>query len=159
MACLFFLALGAGVTCANAPAVGEAEASGCPLVSNRGSELIEDARVWGRGRGLGACLCGAGGLDVEKVLLDLGELVCCDGREGGIGGNEGVENCLLMRHRRRHVVEMAFKLGERWELGGGGSSGKTTEIIEIVTGAGPKPDKPEAYDARSVDLNLRFQTP
>ena len=44
-------------------------------------------------------------------------------------------------------------------LGGGSSSGKTTEIIEIVTGAGPKPDKPEAYDARSVELNLRFQSP
>jgi hypothetical protein len=44
-------------------------------------------------------------------------------------------------------------------LGGGSSSGKTTEIIEIVTGAGAKPDKPEAYDARSVELNLRFQSP
>ena len=44
-------------------------------------------------------------------------------------------------------------------LGGGSSSGKTTEIIEIVTGAGSKPDKPEAYDARSVELNLRFQSP
>ena len=38
---------------------------------------------------------------------------------------------------------------------GGGSSGKATHTIEIVTGAGPKPDKPEAYDARSVDMNLR----
>lgn len=50
-------------------------------------------------------------------------------------------------------------IGIGFPLGGGGSSGTTTEIIEIVTGAGPKPDKAEAYDARSVDLNLRFQTP
>lgn len=42
---------------------------------------------------------------------------------------------------------------------GGGSSGKVTQIIEIVTGAGPKPDKPEAYDARSVDMNLRVAQP
>ncbi|MEQ9506112.1 MAG: hypothetical protein RLO80_07550 [Hyphomonas sp.] len=40
-------------------------------------------------------------------------------------------------------------------LGGGGSSGKVTHTMEIVTGAGPKPDKAEAYDARSVDMNLR----
>jgi hypothetical protein len=38
---------------------------------------------------------------------------------------------------------------------GGGSSGKTTQTIEIVTGANPKPDRPSAYDARSVDMNLR----
>lgn len=38
---------------------------------------------------------------------------------------------------------------------GGGSSGKVTHTMEIVTGAGPKPDKAEAYDARSVDMNLR----
>jgi hypothetical protein len=37
----------------------------------------------------------------------------------------------------------------------GGSSAKATQILEIVTGAGPKPDKPEAYDARSVEMNLR----
>ena len=38
---------------------------------------------------------------------------------------------------------------------GGGSAGKFTHTLEIVTGAGIKPDKPEAYDARSVDMNLR----
>lgn len=38
---------------------------------------------------------------------------------------------------------------------GGGNSGTTTQTLEIVTGAGAKPDKPEAYDARSVDINLR----
>lgn len=38
---------------------------------------------------------------------------------------------------------------------GGGSSVKATHTMEIVTGAGPKPDKAEAYDARSVDMNLR----
>ncbi len=40
---------------------------------------------------------------------------------------------------------------------GASSSGRVTETIEIVTGAGPKPDRPNAYDARSVDLNLRSQ--
>lgn len=39
----------------------------------------------------------------------------------------------------------------------GGASGKTTAVLEIVTGAGPKPDKSAVYDARSVDMNLRGQ--
>lgn len=42
---------------------------------------------------------------------------------------------------------------------GGGSSGKTTAVLEIVTGTGPKPDKATAYDAQSVDMNLRGQIP
>lgn len=42
---------------------------------------------------------------------------------------------------------------------GGGSAGKVTHSMEIVTGAGPKPDKAEAYDARSVDINLRSSAP
>jgi hypothetical protein len=40
-------------------------------------------------------------------------------------------------------------------LGGGGGAGKTTHTLEIVTGTNPKPEKAEAYDARSVDMNLR----
>jgi hypothetical protein len=46
-------------------------------------------------------------------------------------------------------------IGIGFPLGGSSSTGKTTHTLEIVTGAGPKPDKPEAYDARSVDMNLR----
>jgi hypothetical protein len=42
---------------------------------------------------------------------------------------------------------------------GGGNSGTTTQTLEIVTGKGPKPDKAEAYDARSVEMNLRVQAP
>ncbi len=42
-------------------------------------------------------------------------------------------------------------------LGGGGSAGKTTAVLEIVTGANPKPEKATVYDARSVDMNLRGQ--
>lgn len=38
---------------------------------------------------------------------------------------------------------------------GGSSAGKATHTLEIVTGTGAKPDRPEAYDARSVDMNLR----
>ncbi len=47
-------------------------------------------------------------------------------------------------------IGIGFPLG-----GSSGSAGKTTHTMEIVTGAGSKPDKPEAYDARSVDMNLR----
>jgi hypothetical protein len=42
---------------------------------------------------------------------------------------------------------------------GGGSAGKVTHSMEIVTGEGAKPDKAEAYDARSVDINLRSSAP
>ncbi|PKP81007.1 MAG: hypothetical protein CVT79_12065 [Alphaproteobacteria bacterium HGW-Alphaproteobacteria-18] len=42
-------------------------------------------------------------------------------------------------------------------LGGSSSSGKTTAVLEIVTGSNPKPDKATVYDARSVDMNLRGQ--
>lgn len=35
----------------------------------------------------------------------------------------------------------------------GGGSEKTTESLEIVTGSGPKPDEPNAYDADSVLIN------
>ncbi len=56
----------------------------------------------------------------------------------------------------RSSVGLGVGLG--FPLGGGNSSGgRQTETIEIVTGAGEKPDRPDAYDARSVDLNLRAQ--
>ncbi|HPE47508.1 MAG TPA: hypothetical protein PLR76_03895 [Hyphomonas sp.] len=38
---------------------------------------------------------------------------------------------------------------------GGSSAGPVTEVLEIVTGSGEKPDRPSVYDARSVDINLR----
>ena len=38
---------------------------------------------------------------------------------------------------------------------GSGSSGKVTEVLEIRIGAGDKPEGPNVYDARSVDINLR----
>lgn len=41
----------------------------------------------------------------------------------------------------------------------GGGTGKTTAVLEIVTGTNPKPDKTTVYDARSVDMNLRGQVP
>lgn len=37
---------------------------------------------------------------------------------------------------------------------GGGSSARMTEVLEIVTGKGEKPDRADAYDARSVQLSL-----
>ncbi len=38
---------------------------------------------------------------------------------------------------------------------GGGNSGSVTEVLEIVTGKGDKPDRASVYDARSVEINLR----
>ena len=38
---------------------------------------------------------------------------------------------------------------------GGSSGGKVTEVLEILVGSGEKPDRPNVYDARSVDINLR----
>lgn len=35
----------------------------------------------------------------------------------------------------------------------GGGTQKTTESLEIITGSGPKPDEPNAYDADSVLIN------
>ena len=87
---LLLLAFGAGVAGSDTPAVGGAEAPGRPLVLDGGPELVEDARIGGRGRGLRAALCGAGGLEVAKVLLNLGELVGRDGRESCVSGDEGV---------------------------------------------------------------------
>ena len=45
-------------------------------------------------------------------------------------------------------------VGVGFPLGASGS-GSVTEVIEIVTGKGGKPDRPTVYDARSVDINLR----
>lgn len=36
----------------------------------------------------------------------------------------------------------------------GGGNGKVTEVLEITTGAGEKPDRPSVYDARVVEFNL-----
>ena len=55
----------------------------------------------------------------------------------------------------RSSVGLGVGLG--FPLGGSSSGGRQTETLEIVTGAGPKPDRPNAYDARSVDINLRSQ--
>lgn len=38
---------------------------------------------------------------------------------------------------------------------GSSSSGKVTEVLEILIGSGEKPEGPNVYDARSVDINLR----
>ncbi len=38
---------------------------------------------------------------------------------------------------------------------GGSGGGNVTEMIEITTGAGDRPDRPNVYDARAVEMNLR----
>ena len=46
-------------------------------------------------------------------------------------------------------------VGIGFPLGGSSSGGKVTEVLEILVGSGEKPDRPNVYDARSVDINLR----
>lgn len=41
----------------------------------------------------------------------------------------------------------------------GSRGGAVTEVIEIITGSGEKPDRPTVYDARSVEINLRSSMP
>nr|WP_321359048.1 hypothetical protein [uncultured Hyphomonas sp.] len=54
----------------------------------------------------------------------------------------------------RSSVGMGVGIG--FPLGGTSSSGgKVTEVLEIKVGSGEKPDRPNVYDARSVDINLR----
>lgn len=48
-------------------------------------------------------------------------------------------------------VGIGFPIGES-------RYGKTTHVIEIVAGAGEKPDSPNAYDARSVIASLAPET-
>jgi len=40
-------------------------------------------------------------------------------------------------------------------LGGGGGPTATSATLEVRFGEGPKPDDPNAYDARSIATNLR----
>ncbi|HBF89852.1 MAG: hypothetical protein CME99_04995 [Hyphomonas sp.] len=72
-----------------------------------------------------------------------------DGRRTGssvsIGGSSG-------SYGRSSGVGVGVGIG--FPLGGG-SGPAVTEVLEILTGTGEKPDRPNAYDARSVDINLR----
>tara|TARA_R100001126_G_C4786766_1_gene129870 strand:- start:31 stop:522 length:492 start_codon:yes stop_codon:yes gene_type:complete len=72
-----------------------------------------------------------------------------EGRSGGssvsIGGSSG-------SHGRSSSVGVGVGIGIPIN---GSSSGSVTEVLEIVTGKGAKPDRPTVYDARSVDINLR----
>jgi predicted small lipoprotein YifL len=46
-------------------------------------------------------------------------------------------------------------VGLNFPLGGGGGPRARAATLEIRFGEGPKPDEPNAYDARAVDANLR----
>ncbi len=46
-------------------------------------------------------------------------------------------------------------VGMNFPLGGGGGPRATAATLEIRTGTGPKPDDPNAYDAREVSTSLR----
>lgn len=49
-------------------------------------------------------------------------------------------------------------VGINFPLGGGQQARATSATLEIRLGAGPKPDDPNAYDARAVAQNLRVRT-
>lgn len=49
-------------------------------------------------------------------------------------------------------------VGLNFPLGGGSQARATSATLEIRLGAGPKPDDPNAYDARAVAQNLRART-
>ncbi len=63
-----------------------------------------------------------------------------------IGGSSG-------SYGRSGSVGVGVGIG--FPLGGSSSGGKVTEVLEILIGTGEKPDRPNVYDARSVDINLR----
>lgn len=46
-------------------------------------------------------------------------------------------------------------VGTSFPLGGGGGATATSATLEVRFGEGPKPDDPNAYDARSIATNLR----
>jgi hypothetical protein len=46
-------------------------------------------------------------------------------------------------------------VGLSFPLGGGGGPRARAATLEVRFGDGPKPDEPNAYDARAVDANLR----
>lgn len=89
------------------------------------------------------------GKDWFEVTSEYGEQT--EGRSGGpslsIGGGTG-------SYGRSSSVGVGLGVGIPL---GGGSTGKTTVVLEIVTGSNPKPDRTTVYDARSVDMNLRGQ--
>ena len=145
--------------CATTPAYGPAAKEGAmgyasqQIETGRYRVSYTDADV-GRARNL-ALLRAA-----EITLLDARDwfeitseyVDTAEGRSGGssisIGGGSG-------SYGRSSSVGVGVGIG----IPLGGSSGKTTVVLEIVTGAGPKPDKTTVYDARSVDMNLRGQLP
>lgn len=87
---------------------------------------------------------GSGWFEITSSFAERSE----DSRSGGssvsIGGSSG--------SRGHSSVGVGVGIGIPL---GGGNSGSVTEVLEIVTGKGDKPDRPSVYDARSVDINLR----
>ena len=46
-------------------------------------------------------------------------------------------------------------VGINFPIGGGGGQRARSATLEVRFGEGPKPDQPNAYDARAVSSNLR----
>ena len=54
-----------------------------------------------------------------------------------------------------HHSGVGIGVGTSIPLGGGGGATATSATLEVRFGEGPKPDDPNAYDARSIATNLR----
>lgn len=54
-----------------------------------------------------------------------------------------------------HHSGVGVGAGFSFPLGGGGGPTATSATLEVRFGEGPKPDDPNAYDARSIATNLR----
>lgn len=147
---LAFVALGA---CASTPVYGPADS---PSALGYSSQAIEDHRF----RVSYADSDRARARDL--VLLRAAEITLDDGRNWFEITNGYTE--ADTERRPRSSVSIGGSSGSRGHssvgvgLGIGfpigGAHAVVTEVLEIVTGAGAKPDTPNAYDARSVAANL-----
>lgn len=54
-----------------------------------------------------------------------------------------------------HHSGVGVGVGTSFPIGGGGGATATSATLEVRFGEGPKPDDPNAYDARSTSANLR----
>jgi len=115
-----------------------------------------------------------GGADVglleDYALLRAAELTLQNGREWFWVDRRVVDQASNYDSGPRIGIGVG---GGRWSGGGGGSVGVginlpigggqrgtrgTSTTLEVRFGEGPKPDEPNAYDARAVAQNLRART-
>ncbi len=154
---MYLIAAGALAACTSSQAYGPASKSGAMGYASQKIEAgryqvtytdTDPARARDRALLRAAELTlleGSDWFEITSSFTDRSE----EGRSGGssvsIGGSSG-------SHGRSSSVGVGVGIGIPI---GGSSSGAVTEVLEIMTGKGAKPDRPAVYDARSVDINLR----